>query len=144
MNNNLVKDFRNSFHSFVAEKAGWENAGKTRDEVYWFATSGDWVRPCWIEIYNYAGDFYRIRNDRGCPVPSSKWRFEKPIHGGEHRFELTFMKDELTADIFELIYRSCSDRDFQFSSPLFAEAGDVPSYAWTVRANDLAKKTGRK
>ena len=143
---NPIKDFRDSFAAGLFRRSGVCASGVKRQGVWWIVRDGDWYRPCWIFITQYSPGCIRIRSDIDPGLPKTSWPHAKPDAGGAHKFELTFHETELTKDTQELIFGCCSVRDFQFTSPLFSESGEIPHYAWTRKGeqhyNDDRKRRG--
>lgn len=144
MPSKLVSTFKDRFWLTVSERRDVERAGRSREGVWWITRHDDWFRPCWIRLSEYSAGCFRIRNDIGVPIPRSAWSFHMPHYGGCSQFELTFHESELTDDIHELIFSCCAIPQFQFSSPLFKESGEIPHYAWTIKGDQHYQATRKK
>ena len=144
MPQNIISTFRDRFWLTVQQRRDVERAGRSSNGVWWIVRRDNWFRPCWIRLSEYSPGCFRIRNDIQVSVPKSAWPLHMPPIGGCESFELTFHESELTDAIHELIFSCCSVNDFQFSSPLFPESGEVPTYAWTIKGKQHDDVTRRK
>ena len=142
MKSKILKTFLGSFQAFLAAQPDVCASGTQFYSVWWVVTDGEWRKPCWIDIREHGKGCIRIISKNNPGMPKSAWPYARSPFSPEVLFELTFHPSELTKATEDLIYQCCSRRNFLFASPLFAETGAVPAFAWTLKAR--AHQEGRK